>query len=146
VHLVGFIIRIYRDAARSSECQIYSWTSCNPKDSDHSVALYLRCARKCEVKSTTALKHKTWNNWQMEWLTDLCTNWRKKTEQMTNETNGLIGIAEFESRQKPEIFLFCKMPRPALCPTQPLIQREPGVISRGKMARAWSWPLLSKSA
>ena len=33
--------------------------NCNPKDTDHSVALYLRCARKREVKSTTALKHKT---------------------------------------------------------------------------------------
>jgi len=25
---------------------------------------------------------------------------------MTNETTGLIGIAGFESRQRPEIFLF----------------------------------------
>jgi hypothetical protein len=77
-----------------------------------------------------------WSDWQTCAL----------TEQMTSETTGLTGIAGFESRQRPEIFLFSKMSRPALGPAWPPIQRVRGVISRGKMAGAWSWSLSSKSA
>jgi hypothetical protein len=46
---------------------------------------------------------------------------------MTNETTGLIGIAGFESRRRLYTFFFSKMPRPALAPTRPPIQRVPGV-------------------
>jgi len=47
----------------------------------------------------------------------------------------------FDSRRGLGIFLVT-MSRPALVPTQPPIQWEPGAVSLGgKMAGAWSWPL-----
>jgi len=77
---------------------LHSWTYRNPNDTDHSVALYLRCARKLEVKINDCIEAQDMKQ-TADGVTDRLVHWlNEENEQMTNETNGLINIAGFKSR------------------------------------------------
>jgi hypothetical protein len=57
------------------------------------------------------------------------------------EVNGL-GHSSYDFWQKKEIFVFYKTSRPALWPTQPLLQWAPEFFLGCKAAETWGWPLI----
>jgi len=58
-------------------------------------------------------------------------------------TGWTIGVREVDSQRGLGVFIFSIVSRPAVGLIKPPIQCVPGAFSGGKVAGAWSWPVIS---